>query len=187
MSFHKQSGASCLMLTMMTNYTNHTYNSNNDNISITLIIWIHLNPFRCTGTFGWPWVHKSMHEFTCGWLTYVTNVVVMGVGGIILLRERVAVEREAGRYGSYIQTESSKWITTSQLIKSFPHSVWQTKTLVNVYDTTQYISILGLSLLFTWLSSLETLYVGAEAVKKKKKKRKKAFFWLFCFLPEKKP
>ena len=46
----------------MTNYTNHTYNSNNDNISIT-IIWIHFNPFRCTGP-GCSWVKMYMPGFT---------------------------------------------------------------------------------------------------------------------------
>ena len=56
------------MLTMMTNYTNHNYNSNNDddNISITIILWINFNPFRCTGSFRWPWVQKYMHWQTCG-------------------------------------------------------------------------------------------------------------------------
>lgn len=57
------------MLTMMTNYTNHNYNSNNDdddNISITIILWINLNPFRCTGSFGWSWVLKYMQHVTGG-------------------------------------------------------------------------------------------------------------------------
>lgn len=60
-----QSGFSCLMLTMMTNYTNHTYNSNNDNISITIILWIHFDPFLCTGS-GCSWVKMYMPGLTCG-------------------------------------------------------------------------------------------------------------------------
>lgn len=51
------------MLTMMTNYTDHNYNSNNDdNISITIMLWINLTLFvahvvlggycsTCIGTF----------------------------------------------------------------------------------------------------------------------------------------
>lgn len=141
-----QSGFSCLMLTMMTNYTNHTYNSNNDNNSITIILWMHFNPFRCTGS-ACSWVKMYMPGFTCGQQTNLKRwdwEDCWGRAEGLFFHGGGSSSVERGRQlRELYSTESSKRIRTRQRIKSFPHSVWQTITLFNVCNTTSHVSMLG--------------------------------------------
>lgn len=125
----------------MTNYTNHNYNSNNDNISITIILWIHFNPFRCTGSFGWPWVVHAWGTLVAQgvidrrdkiWPTKI-NKSPLGLdhgGGLGIILELEGASE--GGSGSVERDRQNRELYSNRILqmdqnnttdKSFPHSV----------------------------------------------------------------
>lgn len=171
------------MLTMMTNYTNHNYNSNNDddNISITIILWINFNPFRCTGSFRRPWYWRTcigtlVADSPAGPETSHNDQLgggILELGGVILemggglywsLRGRGvggSVERDRQNRDLYsnwtkrCEDEEEQRITRLHILYD-----WTTdhNTVGLLQYTTWYISILGLLVLFNVIE----LFRGAE-------------------------
>lgn len=106
------------------------------------------------GTLEPFWLHRfwvflvptCMRGLTCGQQTNLKRLrrsSGWGGWGIILLRGREWQCRERQTVSEAFSTESSKRVRTKQWIKSSPHSVWQTITLLNVCNTTQHVSIVG--------------------------------------------